>query len=343
MKIFVRIVLSLLLIFIFGSKTQAVDITNNCQGYVIENQRYENVEEAIKKALSQESFTMKQIENVPHAYYEVTPDDEHYYIRFYPADKDTNIYIISDKIFFLKNNILTNILKSLSYETYKLQDKEALKEYKSDFIILARQGVFDGFFVLPDYVKPLKTTVSKVNTYVKDNYKDEVLTPYSEDNNEIYLPLLDTKEYSYNNIRIISKEYRLKNKENKYVHGFEYIITNKGKEPVTLKSVKGESIATLRDVETTALSDLDRLNMLDTMGTVLAIPTGGASLGMKVPNYMQIAKMTKETKRFTKAMPEDKTISPDSQLRILALKFKQNPKPLDFTFEKQGQEFNIKF
>ena len=54
-------------------------------------------------------------------------------------------------------------------------------------------------------------------------------------------------------------------------------------------------------------------------------------------------KMTKETKRFTKAMPEDKTIPQNSKLRILALKFKQNPKPLDFTFEKQGQEFNIKF
>ena len=340
-----KIFLSVSVIFILTisvPKVQAdIDILNNYKGYVVENQYYEDVEKRIKEKLPETSFTASPLKDVPHAYYEINNKNEHYYIRFYPANKDTNIYIVSDKLFFLSNDDFTNLLGALSYTSYKLEDKKALREYKADFTDLARKGVFDGFFVIPDYVKPLKTKVSKVNTYINDNYPRKPVKPYSEDYREINLTLLDTKEYNNDLVSVISKEYRLKNKENKYVHAFEYTITNKTQAPLILKTVKGESVASLRDIETTALSDLDRLNLLDTMGTVLAIPTAGSSLGMKVPNYMQIAKMTKEAKRFAKALPENKTIPQNSQLRILTLKFKSNPKPLDFTFEQNSKEFKV--
>lgn len=317
----------------------AVDITNNYKGYVVENQYYEDVEKSIKEKLHEISFDASPLKNVPHAYYESNNNDEHYYVRFYPANKNANIYIVSDKPF--SDDEFTNLLDTLSYKSYKLEDKIALKEYKYDFIELARNGAFNGFFVMPDYVKPLKTRVSKVNTYINNKYKKEPIKPYAEDSKEINLTLLDTKEYNNDMVSVISKEYRLKNKENKYVHAFEYIITNKTQSPVIIKTVSGESVATLRDIESMALSDLDRINLLDTMGTLLSIPTAGASLGLKVPNYMRIAKITKEAKRFTKGLPQNQTIEPKSELRILTMKYKSNPKPLDFTFEQNSKEFKV--
>lgn len=339
MKSWFKILLPIALIILFIPKAHAIDIKNNYQGYSVSNQRYEDVEEKIKNIFSQQTLTIKKMDNVSHAYYEVTPNNEHYYIRFYPAKPDTNIYIVSQDPINLQNNRLTNAMDSLSYSYDILRDKKALREYKFDFIELARTGAFDGFFLLPDCIKPLKKTVSNVNNYVNKKHKKKTLAAYSPDSKEIYLTLLDTKEYNSPEIKIVSNEYRLNQKSNKYVHAFEYMVYNKTSEPLTLKSVTGESVASLRDVETAALADLDKLNLLDTAGTLLAIPTAGTSLAMKVPNYMRILKMTKETKRYTKGLPENQTIEPNSSLRILTLKYKQNPKPLEFTFEKQGQEF----
>ncbi|MBR6164175.1 hypothetical protein IKQ26_09870 [bacterium] len=326
-------------------KANALDIKNNYQGYVVQNQRFEAVEEGIKSKFKEYSITTKQIENVPNAYYEITPQGEHYYVRFYPAMPDTNIYIVSQDPFDLIDNKLTKTLDSLSYSYDILIDKKALREYKQDFIELARSGAFDGFFLLPDYIKPLKTTVSNVNGYVNKNHKRKTLAEYSPDEKEIYLTLLDTKEYQdeKDGIRIVSNEYRLKQKANKYVHSFEYNIYNESAEPITLKEVTGESVQSLRDVATSALADLDRLNLLDTAGTILAIPTGGTALALKIPNYLRILKMTKEAKRYTKGLPQNITIEQGEKLRILTLKSKQNPKPLNFTFEKDGKEFKVDF
>ncbi len=342
-----RVILSLLVLhtlLLFPLKTLAeVDIKNNYIGYVIENQKYEEVEIALQKELSPVLTQTTPLKNVKHAYLDTTNTNNHCYVRFYPADKNTNIYIVSDKKFNFNDNKLTQAFGKLSFQYSRLNDQDSLKEYKSDFINLVRAGDFDGFFVIPDYIKPLKTTVTKTNNYINIKHKRKTLAPYSEDEKEINLTLLDTKEFldTTKAIYIISKEYRLKQKENKYVHAFEYKIYNQSQTDIILKSVTGESVASLRDVEATALSDLDKLNLLDTMGTLLAIPTAGASFGMKVPNFLRILKITKEAKRYTKGLPENITINPNSSLRILTLKFKSDPKPLIFLFEKKSEEFRV--
>ncbi len=345
MKNYLKTVLSVSLIMLIPLKTNAIDIKNNYQGYVVKNKRFEDVEERVKRKFKEYAITTKQLKNVPNAYYEITPKDEHYYIRFYPAAPDTNIYIVSQAPFDLIDNKLTKTLDSLSYSYEILTDSKALKEYKIDFIELARTGAFEGFFLIPDYIKPLKKTVSYVNSYVNKNHKRKTIAKYSPEEKEINLTLLDTRKYQdkKEGIRIVSNEYRLTQKTNKYVHSFEYYIYNESTKTITLKEVTGESVQSLRDVETSALADLDRLNFLDTAGTILAIPTAGTALALKVPNYIRVLKMTKEAKRYTKGLPENETIEPNAKLRILTLKSKQNPKPLNFTFEKEGKEFKVDF
>ncbi len=332
----------------FTPKTFAeIDLKNNYKGYVIENHKYEEVEAALQKELSPVLTKTSPLKTVKHAYLDTTNNNNHCYIRFYPANQDTNIYIVSDKKFNFNQNILTQTFDKLSYSYSMLTSKEALKEYKFDFIDLARAGEFQGFFIIPDYIKPLKTTVNKINNYVGLRTKKKALKPYSNDKNEIRLTLLDTKEYNNpnKNLKIISKEYRLKQKENKYVHAFEYVICNNSPNAIILKETTGESIAYLRDIEVAALSDLDKLNLLDTLGSFppVLILSAGASLGLKVPNYIRVIKMTKEAKRYTKELPQNQSIAPNSTLRILTMKFKTNPQPVNFKFEKDSEVFNVSF
>ena len=76
-------------------------------------------------------------------------------MKFYPALHDTDVYIVTDGEYDKDSNDVTEFFKSQNYKFETLDDKEAYKEYKFDFIDYARSGALDGLFTLPDGLKPL--------------------------------------------------------------------------------------------------------------------------------------------------------------------------------------------
>ena len=55
-------------------------------------------------------------------------------------------------------------------------------------------------------------------------------------------------------------------------------------------------------------------------------------------------RITKESKRFSNALPENYELKPKAEMRILVLKYKDDPKPLNFNIKfANGTVHNIKF
>ena len=49
----------------------------------------------------------------------------------------------------------------------------------------------------------------------------------------------------------------------------------------------------------------------------------------------------KEATRFAKSLPENYDLKAKAAMRILCLKFKEDPQPLQFTINKQGQLISL--
>ena len=276
-----------------------------------------------------------------------TYKDEHAYLRVYAANNNTDLYIVADTEYDENNNSITELLKAKGYAYRPISDKDALKEYKFDFVDCARSGALEGLFVLPDYIKPLKKGVGKINDKISKSSKKNSAIPYSDDTDPIDLTCVDTKTYSNPEaqISIIQKEYRLKNKENKYVHAFEYLIRNNAESTITIDKVTSERLASLKDVEADALVDIDRLNVLDFFGSFppAVICTCGLSLVGCVPNWIRTINLTKESVRFAHLLPENYKLSANHKMRILVLKYKNDPKPLNFTVTRNEQTYTFSF
>ena len=101
----------------------------------------------------------------------------HYYLKFYPANENTNLYVVSDSPYDKENNAITNFFNTNNFKYDKLEDKDALKEYKFDFIDYARRGNLEGLFIMPDYIKPLKTGMGKLNDKISKNSKNTSSIP----------------------------------------------------------------------------------------------------------------------------------------------------------------------
>ncbi len=288
----------------------------------------------------------KPVENVSNAYI-YSDSNCSYFVKLYPSNQNTNIYVVSNEKYDVEKNELTDFLTYYGYKFAKLEDDAALKEYKFDFYALARKQQLGNFYISPDLVKPLKTGMKAINNKMaKDNKKTSVF-PYTPDTEPIDLDCVDTTSYYDENakISIIQKEYRLKQKENKYVHAYEYILTNKNNSNATVTATS-ERLAALKDVTTESFVDLDRLDMIDTVGTFppVLIMTAGTSALLSVPNWVRLAKITAESKRFSNALPENYELKQQADMRILVLKYKDDPKPLNFNIKfANGEEHNITF
>ena len=288
----------------------------------------------------------KPVENVSNAYI-YSDSNCSYFVKLYPSNQNTNIYVVSNEKYDVEKNELTDFLTYYGYKFAKLEDDAALKEYKFDFYALARKQQLGNFYISPDLVKPLKTGMKAINNKMaKDNKKTSVF-PYTPDTEPIDLDCVDTTSYYDENakISIIQKEYRLKQKENKYVHAYEYILTNKNNSNATVTATS-ERLAALKDVTTESFVDLDRLDMIDTVGTFppVLIMTAGTSALLSVPNWVRLAKITAESKRFSNALPENYELKQQADMRILVLKYKDDPKPLNFNIKfANGDEHNITF
>jgi len=286
------------------------------------------------------------MENVSNAYI-YSDANCSYFVKLYPSNQNTNIYVVSNEKYDVEKNELTDLLAQHNYKFSKLEDENALREYKFDFFTLARKEELGNFYISPDLVKPLKTGMKKINDKMaKGNDKTSVF-PYTPDTEPIDLDCVDTTSYydEEAKISIIQKEYRLKQKENKYVHAHEYILTNKNNSNATVTATS-ERLAALKDVTTESFVDLDRLDMIDTIGTFppVLIMTAGASALCSVPNWIRLARITAESKRFSNALPENYELKQKADMRILVLKYKDDPKPLKFNIKfADGKVYNIEF
>ena len=348
MKKVLNLLFLVFLIALANCGVVSAEITKNFYGYQVKNVNIRELAFEINSAIDayQGDDKFKPLENVNNAYLYTDPNCS-YFIKLYPSNQNTNIYVVSNEKYDVEKNALTDLLEKGGYNFGKLEDADALKEYKFDFYTLARKQELGNFYISPDLVKPLKTGMKKINnTMAKDNKKTSVF-PYTPDTEPINLDCVDTTSYYDENakISIIQKEYRLKQKENKYVHAYEYVLTNKNNSNATVTATS-ERLAALKDVTTESFVDLDRLDMIDTIGTFppVLIMTAGASALCSVPNWIRLARITAESKRFSNALPENYELKPQADMRILVLKYKDDPKPLNFNIKfADGTVHNITF
>ena len=329
------------LLVLFSTAANAAGMIKDYHAYRIKGQNIRTVVPVVDNILGNEVQVKKLARN---AYY-ATYGDGHYYMKFYPALHDTDVYLVTDEEYDKDNNDVTEFFKSQNYKFETLEDKEAYKEYKFDFIDYARSGALDGLFTLPDGLKPLKKGMSKLNDKMSKGNEKTSTIPYSEDNDPIDLTCVDSQEF-YNSdadVTVTVNEYRLKNKENKYVHAFEYVVKNNSNSDIKVEKVYSERLAGLKDVTTSTFVDMDRLDLADNLGVPLAVATGGLSLGFTVANNVRLAMVVKEATRYAHSLPENYDLKANSSMRILCLKFKEDPQPLQFTINKQGQTFKFTY
>ncbi len=341
MKKILKSICVLLLLIFFASTVNAAGMIKDYHAYRIKGQNIRTVIPVVDSILSREISVKKLARN---AYY-ATYGDEHYYMKFYPALHDTDVYIVTDGEYDKNSNDVTDFFKSQNYRYETLEDKEAYKEYKFDFIDYARSGALDGLFTLPDGLKPLKKGMNKLNDKMSKGNEKTSSIPYSEDKDPIDLTCVDSEEFynAYANVTVTVNEYRLKNKENKYVHAFEYIVKNNSNSDIKVEKVYSERLAALKDITTSTFVDLDRLDVADNLGVPLAIATGGLSLSFTVANNVRLAMVIKEATRFSHSLPENYDLKANSSMRILCLKFKDDPQPLQFTIKRQGQTYQFTY
>ncbi len=348
MKKIFKLLLLVFLITVSNPNIVSAEMTKNFYGYQVKNvnirQLIYEIDSAIEAYKGDDKF--RPLENVSNTYI-YTDSKCSYFVKLYPAKQNTNIYVVSNEKYDVTNNELTELLTHGGYQFAKLEDKAALKEYKFDFYALARKNKLGNFYISPDLVKPLKTGMKKLNNKMaKDNKKTSVF-PYTPDTNPIDLDCVDSTNYYDENskISIVQNEYRLKQKENKYVHAHEYVLTNKNNSKATVTATS-ERLAALKDVTTESFVDLDRLDLLDTVGTFppVLVLTAGTSALCSVPNWIRLARITAESKRFANALPENYELKPQADMRILVLKYKDDPKPLKFNIKfANGTVHNITF
>ena len=348
MKNFFNLLIIGLLVTLVNSGIASAEIIKNFYGYQVKNVNIRQLEFEINSAISayKGDDKFKPLDNVNDAYLYTDPNCT-YFIKLYPAKMDTNIYVVSNEKYNVEKNELTDFLTMGGYRFAKLEDEDALKEYKFDFYTLARKNKLGNFYISPDMVKPLKTGMKKLNNATaKDNKKTSVF-PYTPDTEPINLDCVDsTNMYDENaKISIVQNEYRLKQKENKYVHAYEYVLINKNNSTASVTATS-ERLAALKDVTTESFVDLDRLDLIDTVGTFppVLICTAGTSALLSVPNWIRLARITAESKRFANALPENYELKPQAEMRILVLKYKDDPKPLKFNIKfANGSVYNITF
>ena len=341
MKKFLKGICVLSILVLFSATANAAGMIKDYHAYRIKGQNIREVVPVVDNLLSSEIQVKKLARN---AYY-ATYGDEHYYMKFYPALHDTDVYIVTDAEYDKDSNEVTEFFKSQNYNYETLEDKEAYKEYKFDFVDYARSGALDGLFTLPDGLKPIKKGVSKLNDKLSKGNEKTSAIPYSEDNDPIDLTCVDSQEF-YNadaDVTVTINEYRLKNKENKYVHAYEYIVKNNSNSDIKVEKVYSERLAALKDITTSTFVDFDKLDVADNLGVPLAVATGGLSLGFTVANNVRLAMVIKEATRFAHSLPENYDLKAKSSMRILCMKFKEDVQPLQFTINKQGQTYQFTY
>ncbi len=209
MKKFFKLLVLVLMIAIANSGIASAEITKNFYGYQVKNVNIRQLANEIDSAIDayKDDDKFKPLDNVNNAYIYTNPNCT-YFLRLYPANQNTDIYVVSNEKYDVEKNALTDLLTQGGYKFAKLEDKDALKEYKFDFFALARKNKLGNFYISPDLVKPIKTGMKKINNKMAKNSKKTSTFPYTPDKEPINLDCIDTTSYFDKNskITIIQKE-----------------------------------------------------------------------------------------------------------------------------------------
>ena len=312
--------------------------------YRIKGQNYKDVYNAFLSYFGEKAENAK-VSQVQYAFIGTkVSTGSHYFVKFYPAYKDTNLFVVTDEKYDKVTNPITLAFNALSYNYVELFDKEAIGEYQTDFIGYVRKDYLRGFYVLPDYLKGVKGGIQKATDKVKRNKKKQpAALPYKNEDIQMNLTCIDEVKYKdvSNGITINAKEYRLQYKANKLAHAFKYVVYNNGTTDIVLNKVKGSSVANIADLEAQTLVDLDKVDAMCWAAVFppLLVATCGASMLLKVPAYYRNVRVAKEVTEYAKSFPTNYKIPAGSHITFTAIQYKENRKPLHFYFTKNGELF----
>lgn len=235
-----------------------------------------------------------------------------------------NIYYHTD--FYGKNNIYIRL-----YENHLGTQLFAIRKNKNIRLN-----------VIPDKLKFIKDRSEKTGLKI---FKETNVyaTNYTQDSKEINLTLLDKTILENNEIQVIRRKYRLKHKENRNIHAYEYIFVNKGKHDITILDVNSGQNINKNRIILSSLSDLDKYDLTGAIGSALMPFTLGISSVLKIPSGIKNYQAAKEISRFTLNYPKNYVILPSGFCRILTVNDRINPVPLAFKLLINYQEYNILF
>ena len=115
MKKFFRLLVLVLLITLVNSGIVSAEITKNFYGYQVQNvnirQLVYEIDSAIEAYKGEDKF--RPLENVSNAYIYTDPNCT-YFIKLYPANQNTNIYVVSNEKYDVEKNELTDLLTNVN-------------------------------------------------------------------------------------------------------------------------------------------------------------------------------------------------------------------------------------
>ena len=140
MKKILKLFVLVLLITFANSNIASAEITKNFYGYQVKNVNIRELTSEINNTLEayKGEDKLKPLENVNNAYI-YSDENSSYFVKLYPSNENTNIYVVSNEKYDVEQNELTDFLTKGGYDFEKLEDKDALKEYKFDFFTLTRK------------------------------------------------------------------------------------------------------------------------------------------------------------------------------------------------------------
>lgn len=277
-------------------------------------------------------------------YFQTTYNSEPnaYYIKFYKYFNDTNIYIVSKYYDMAGGNKFSKQLRSQGYNFYKIDDKELKGEYYQDFYKYSTTQKPEYLTVFEKKNKTFAKVVNKLDDQINKVVSVPSL-PYLNDADSIDLKKLDSTTKQSSDIKITRNTYRLKNKTNKFVHAYEYVITNNYQGDLILGSIETKDAATWKDIMKNVIIDFDTIDAMKYTGGFLMPFTLGISGLACIPSFVRTAKIAKETKRFTRNLPKDFVIKPHQTVKVLLLANKGKDPEIKFIFKHNGENLSFLF
>ncbi|MDD3594446.1 MAG: hypothetical protein PHX18_07455 [Candidatus Gastranaerophilales bacterium] len=334
-------------VFMFLINTTAhAAITIDYDLYTIKNTEKNKIETAMMTEIAKNNAGTVFRDKANNIYYYKRTGkngDFSYFVRFYQDFNDTNIFLVSSPKRPFKSNDIEQTLKNHNIPFLQSKDKQIIQEYKFDFVKYARENKPLDFVVIQKRTEWFENLVNKIDsTIIKDNKKVPQL-PYKEDASYIKLRKLSSETYTGTGFKVIKNKYKLKQKTYKMAHAYEYLIENNSDSTLLIEKIDSDNIINIKDITKSTYIDLDRVDAAAYAGSFLAPFTLGVSLLACIPDWIRTVNIQTESIRYTYKFPEDYTVAPHGTARILVLRDRDNPKPLEFYLKINGCEEKFDF